>query len=103
MPTEQYRTKSGKILTEADLDALADEAERGYDISRLTRRFYPQIIGGKMPDTFTVVIELGNDAMQGGRDVSRALHKIADRVAQGDEDGKIMDDNGNSTGNFWYG
>ena len=27
------RTKSGRVLTEEDLDALADEAERGFDLS----------------------------------------------------------------------
>ncbi len=33
-----YRTKTGRILTDADIEALADEAERGYDVERLTRR-----------------------------------------------------------------
>lgn len=27
-----YVTKTGKVLTEADLDALADEAEQGYEV-----------------------------------------------------------------------
>lgn len=35
---QTYRTKSGKTLTEADIDALVDEAERGYDPERLARR-----------------------------------------------------------------
>ena len=30
-----YRTKSGRILTDADIQALADEAERGYDVDHL--------------------------------------------------------------------
>lgn len=30
---ETIKTKSGHILTEADIEALADEAERGYDLS----------------------------------------------------------------------
>ena len=33
-----YRTKSGKVLTDADIRALADEAERGYDPGQLARR-----------------------------------------------------------------
>ena len=33
-----YRTKSGKILTDEDIEALADEAERGYDITKLRER-----------------------------------------------------------------
>jgi hypothetical protein len=32
------RTRSGRILTEQDVEALADEAERGYDIRRISPR-----------------------------------------------------------------
>lgn len=32
-----YRTKSGRVLTNADIQALADEAEHGYDVSHVTR------------------------------------------------------------------
>lgn len=35
--TEPIRTKTGKVLTDADIQALADEAERGYDISHLMK------------------------------------------------------------------
>lgn len=30
---EQYRTKTGRVLAEGELDALVAEAERGYDVS----------------------------------------------------------------------
>lgn len=30
-----YRTETGRVLTDADFDALADEAERGYDVKQL--------------------------------------------------------------------
>jgi metal-responsive CopG/Arc/MetJ family transcriptional regulator len=33
-----YRTKTGRILTNADIQALADEAERGYGVDRLAKR-----------------------------------------------------------------
>jgi hypothetical protein len=33
-----YVTKGGRVLDAGDLDDLADEAEAGYDISRLTSR-----------------------------------------------------------------
>ena len=36
--TKRYRTKSGKVLTDADIQALAVEAERGYDIEILKSR-----------------------------------------------------------------
>jgi hypothetical protein len=44
MPDDQatYKTQRGRILTEQELDALADEAERGYDVSKLAPRF-PEI------------------------------------------------------------
>lgn len=32
---EGYQTKTGRILTDEDIEALADEAERGYDVSHL--------------------------------------------------------------------
>ena len=33
-----YRTATGKVLTDADIEAMADEAERGYDIELLKKR-----------------------------------------------------------------
>ena len=33
-----YRTKTGRVLTEVDLEALADEAERGYDVEHLAKK-----------------------------------------------------------------
>lgn len=34
--SDELRTKTGKVLTDADVQALADEAERGYDIADIT-------------------------------------------------------------------
>lgn len=33
-----YLTKTGKVLTDADIEVLADEAERGYDVEVLKAR-----------------------------------------------------------------
>lgn len=33
-----YKTKTGRELTDADIEALADEAERGYDVDVLKSR-----------------------------------------------------------------
>ncbi len=33
-----YTTKTGRVLSDADIEALADEAERGYDVEDLKRR-----------------------------------------------------------------
>lgn len=50
---EAYVTRTGKVLTDADLKRYADEAEAGYDISNLTakeretRRLYPDGFPGE--------------------------------------------------------
>jgi len=36
--TEPYKTKTGKVLTDADIEAMADEAERGYEVETLKTR-----------------------------------------------------------------
>ncbi len=36
--TKTYKTNTGKVLTDADIEALADEAERGYDVDALKSR-----------------------------------------------------------------
>lgn len=33
-----YRTKTGKELTDADIETMADEAERGFDVEALKAR-----------------------------------------------------------------
>lgn len=33
-----YTTKTGRTLTDADIEAMADEAERGYDVDELKGR-----------------------------------------------------------------
>lgn len=45
-PTTRYRTTTGKVLTDSDIEALADEAEKGYDVEELkTRRRGRPMIG----------------------------------------------------------
>lgn len=33
-----YKTKTGKVLTDVDIEAMADEAEGGYDVETLKSR-----------------------------------------------------------------
>jgi Ribbon-helix-helix protein, copG family len=35
-PSESHRTKTGKVLTDADIETLATEVERDYDVASLT-------------------------------------------------------------------
>ena len=45
MSEKTYKTKSGKILTDADIEALADEADKGYDpdVLKTRRRGRPML------------------------------------------------------------
>ena len=49
---------------------------------------------------FTLTIRLGNDAMKTPEDVGIALEYIAQRLCKGEEQGTILDDNGNKVGEF---
>lgn len=50
MSDDTYRTATGRVLTDADVEALAEEAERGYDVAELatkpTRRRGRQPLAG---------------------------------------------------------
>lgn len=37
-PSKPYRTKTGKVLTDADIETLATEVERDYDVAPLKTR-----------------------------------------------------------------
>lgn len=56
-----FRTRSGKVLTEADIQALADEAERGYDL----KDFKPQF--PMNPDLRSSSAFKGPDPKPGGK------------------------------------
>lgn len=49
---------------------------------------------------FSVVIELGNDAMRSRNDVADALKYVAKCVAAGRTQGPIIDVNGNKVGKY---
>ncbi len=36
--TDTFKTKTGKVLTDADIETMADEAERDYDVGALKAR-----------------------------------------------------------------
>jgi hypothetical protein len=50
--TEQkktYETKTGKVLTDVDIEGIADEAERGYDVDVLVQRRRGRPMIGEAP------------------------------------------------------
>jgi hypothetical protein len=44
-----YRTRSGKVLTDTDVEAMADEAEQGYDVDALKARRRGRPLLGSAP------------------------------------------------------
>lgn len=53
-----------------------------------------------MVSEFTLRIQLGNAAVQTPGDIADLLRKVASRLDAGQEDGKILDLNGSSVGEF---
>lgn len=49
---------------------------------------------------FTTTIQLGNAAMYSGSDVATALREVATRLDNGDSCGVVMDENGNTVGQW---
>ncbi len=45
MKKRTYRTAKGAVLTDSDIEKLADEAEAGYDVKELRRRGGRPLIG----------------------------------------------------------
>ncbi len=53
-----YRTKTGKVLTDPDIEALADDAERDYDVEELkTRRRGRPSMGSAAADVVPVRLD----------------------------------------------
>jgi hypothetical protein len=50
--------------------------------------------------TFRLTIEMENEAMRSRRDVAGALRGLAKRLEDGESEGRIMDENGNTVGRF---
>lgn len=44
-----HRTKTGKVVTDTDIDAMADEAEKGYDVDTLKARRRGRPLLGSAP------------------------------------------------------
>lgn len=53
-----------------------------------------------MTGTFRLHIEIGNESMQSRHDIFVALKNVAIKIIGGKNEGKIMDENGNTVGEF---
>jgi hypothetical protein len=56
--TKPYKTKTGKVLTDAEIEAMADEAEGGYDVETLkTRRRGRPMLGSAPAEVVPVRLD----------------------------------------------
>lgn len=63
--SQPFTTKSGRVLSDADVEALADGAERGYDVEDLERRRRGRPMLGSAPAE-VVPVRLDPELKQAG-------------------------------------
>ncbi len=77
--TKTYKTKTGRTLTDDDIQAMADEAERGYDVAALkTRRRGRPMLGAAPADV--VPVRLDPDLKQAVEARAEAEHTTTSEI-----------------------
>ena len=74
-----YRTKTGKVLTDADIEALADEAERSFDVEGLKARRRGRPMLGSAPAE-VVPVRLDPDLKQAVEARAATDHTTASEI-----------------------
>ena len=89
---QTFVTKSGRVLTEEDLDRLADEAERGFDLSKwVHRRGRPPLEPGAVAHSPRIAVRVpeslhrrvATKAADEGRSVSHVVRSLLEQYANG--------------------
>lgn len=76
---KRYTTKTGKVLSDADIEAMADEAERGYDVEELkTRRRGRPMLGSAPAEV--VPVRLDPDLKQAVEARAEAEHTTTSEI-----------------------
>ncbi len=57
MTDKKTNTSKGKVVTEAEIEALADEAEAGYDAAKLKKRVGRPAMGSAAAEVFPVRLD----------------------------------------------
>lgn len=68
--SKPYTTKTGRVLNDVEIEALADEAERGYDVEDLKRRRRGRPLLGSAPAE-VVPVRLDPELKQAVEDKAR--------------------------------
>src|SRR5713101_3391158 len=74
-----YKTKTGKVLTDVDIEAMADEAERGYDVEALKTRRRGRPMLGTAPAE-VVPVRLDPDLKQAVEARAEAEHATTSEI-----------------------
>jgi Ribbon-helix-helix protein, copG family len=74
-----YRTSTGKVLTDRDIEALADEAEAGYDVETLKTRRRGRPMLGTAPAE-VVPVRLDPDLKQAVEARAEADHTTTSEI-----------------------
>jgi hypothetical protein len=80
MPTKKtVKTKTGHVLTNAEIEALADEAERGYDVNQLKARRRGRPMLGSAPSE-VVPVRLDPELKRAVEARAKAEHRSASEI-----------------------
>jgi uncharacterized protein (DUF4415 family) len=74
-----YTTKTGKVLTDAEIEAMAAEAERGYDVQALKSRRRGRPMLGSAPSE-VVPVRLDPDLRQAVEARAKAEHTTTSEI-----------------------
>lgn len=74
-----YTTRTGKVLTDADIERMADEAERGYDVEELKSRSRGRPMLGSAPSE-VVPVRLDPDLRQAVEARAEAEHTTTSEI-----------------------
>jgi hypothetical protein len=77
--TKTYTTRTGKVLTDTDIEAMADEAEGGYDVETLKTRRRGRPMLGTAPAE-VVPVRLDPDLKQAVEARAEADHTTTSEI-----------------------
>jgi hypothetical protein len=79
MTEKTYKTRTGRVLTDADVDAMAEDAERGYDPAVLKTRRRGRPMLGSAPSE-VVPVRLDPDLRQAVEERAATEHTTTSEI-----------------------
>jgi len=78
----KFTTASGEVLTDEDIEALADEAERGYDLDKAIKVTVGRPSLGAKGTSPRVQVRVDNDLAKALRKRARKEHRSVSEIAR---------------------